>query len=56
MPPYSPDPSPIEMVFAMLTADLRAAARIMGDLWQAISSNSALYSPEECSYYFAAAG
>ena len=46
LPPYSPDPSPIDMVFAMLTADL----------WQAISSTFALFSPEECSYYSVAAG
>ena len=57
LPPYSPDLNPIEMAFAKLKAHLRAAAaRTIDDLWKAIGSICALFSPEECSNYFEAAG
>jgi len=57
LPPYSPDLNPIEMAFAKLKAHLRAAAaRTIDDLWKAIGSICALFSPEECSNYFAEAG
>lgn len=57
LPPYSPDLNPIEMAFAKLKAHLRAAAaRTIDDLWQAIGNICALFSPEECSNYFVAAG
>lgn len=57
LPPYSPDLNPIEMAFAKLKAHLRAAAaRTIDDLWKAIGNICALFSPEECSNYFAAAG
>jgi transposase len=57
LPPYSPDLNPIEMAFSKLKAHLRAAAaRTIEDLWKAIGSICALFTPEECSNYFTAAG
>jgi transposase len=57
LPPYSPDLNPIEMAFAKLKALLRAtAARTIENLWKAIGDICRLYSPQECSNYFAAAG
>jgi transposase len=57
LPPYSPDLNPIEMAFSKLKAHLRAkAARTIDDLWKAIGNICALFSPEECSNYFNAAG
>jgi transposase len=57
LPPYSPDLNPIEMAFSKLKARLRAtAARTIDDLWKAIGSICTLFSPQECSNYFAAAG
>lgn len=56
LPPYSPDLNPIEMAFSKLKARLRkTAARTIDDLWKAIGSICALFSPEECSNYFTAA-
>ncbi len=57
LPPYSPDLNPIEMAFSKLKAHLRAiAARTIDDLWRAIGNICALFTPQECSNYFAAAG
>lgn len=57
LPPYSPDLNPIEMAFSKLKAHLRAtAARTIDHLWKAIGDICRLYSPEECSNYFKAAG
>lgn len=57
LPPYSPDLNPIEMAFSKLKALLRAmAARTIDELWKAIGNICSLYSPEECSNYFCAAG
>jgi transposase len=57
LPPYSPDLNPIEMAFSKLKAHLRAAAaRTIDDLWKAIGSICALFTPEECSNYFLTAG
>ena len=57
LPPYSPDLNPIEMAFSKLKAHNRtAAARTIDDLWKAIGSICALFSPEECSNYFTATG
>ncbi len=57
LPPYSPDLNPIEMAFAKLKAHLRAtAARTIDDLWKAIGNICRMFSPEECSNYFSAAG
>ena len=57
LPPYSPDLNPIEMAFSKLKAHLRAtAARTIDDLWKAIGNICKLFSPEECSNYFNAAG
>jgi hypothetical protein len=45
------------MAFAKLKAHLRAtAARTIDELWRAIGSICKLFSPEECSNYFTAAG
>jgi transposase len=57
LPPYSPDFNPIEMAFSKLKAHLRKAAeRTIQGLWDAIGRIVDLYSPQECSNYFAAAG
>ena len=57
LPPYSPDFNPIEMAFSKLKAHLRKAAeRTIHGLWNAIGRIVDLYSPQECSNYFAAAG
>ncbi len=57
LPPYSPDLNPIEMAFSKLKARLRAAAaRTIDELWKAIGSICALFTPEECSNYFSVAG
>ena len=57
LPAYSPDLNPIEMAFSKLKAHLRkAAARTIADLEKAIGSICTLFTPEECSNYFKAAG
>ena len=57
LPPYSPDLNPIEMAFSKLKAHLRKiAARTIDDLCKAIGDICALFTPEECSNYFQAAG
>jgi transposase len=57
LPPYSPDLNPIEQVFAKLKAILRSiAARTVDDLWSAIGTALAAFSPDECANYFANAG
>ena len=57
LPPYSPDLNPIEMAFSKLKAHLRkSAARTIDDLWKAIGSICGLFTPQECSNYFNAAG
>lgn len=57
LPPYSPDLNPIEMAFSKLKALLRkAAARTYDDLWQAAGHVCNLFTEEECSSFFNAAG
>jgi transposase len=57
LPPYSPDLNPIEMAFSKLKAHLRKiAARTINDLWKAIGNICSLFTPEESSNYFKAAG
>ena len=57
LPPYSPDLNPIEMAFSKLKSYLRkTAARTIDDLWKAIGNICALFTTEECSNYFTAAG
>jgi transposase len=57
LPPYSPDLNPIEMAFAKLKAHLRAtSARTIDDLWRSIGNICSMFSPDECSNYFTAAG
>ena len=57
LPPYSPDLNPIEMAFSKIKAHLRStAARTIDDLCKAIGNICALFTPEECSNYFTAAG
>ena len=57
LPPYSPDLNPIEQVFAKLKALLRkTAARTVGSLWDAVGQLLLLFTPRECSNYFANAG
>ena len=57
LPPYSPDLNPIEMAFSKLKAHLRKIkARTIDDLWKAIGNICKLFTKEECSNYFNAAG
>jgi transposase len=57
LPPYSPDFNPIENAFAKLKALLRKAAqRTIDALWTAIGAIIDLFTPAECTNYFAAAG
>ena len=57
LPPYSPDFNPIEQAFSKLKAHLRKAAeRTIHGLWDAIGRILDLYSPQECTNYFANAG
>ena len=57
LPPYSPDFNPIEMAFSKLKALLRKAAeRTVEGLLAAIGRLVDVFTPEECSNYFAAAG
>ncbi len=57
LPPYSPDLNPIEMAFSKLKSYLRkTAARTIDDLWKAIGNICLLFTEEECSNYFNAAG
>ena len=55
--PYSPDLNPIEMAFSKLKSWLRkTAARTIDELWKAIGNICSLFTEEECSNYFIAAG
>jgi transposase len=57
LPPYSPDLNPIEMAFSKLKSWLRkTAARTIDELWKAIGNICSLFTEEECSNYFIAAG
>ena len=57
LPPYSPDFNPIEMAFAKLKAlPRKAAERSVEGLWSAIGRLVDVFTPQECSNYFAAAG
>jgi transposase len=57
IPPYSPDFNPIENAFAKLKALLRKAAeRTVKGLWSAIGCLIDLFTPKQCTNYFAAAG
>ena len=56
LPPYSPDFNPIENAFAKLKALLlKAAARSIDDLWNAIRNALPTLSQCECENYFTAA-
>ena len=57
LPQYSPDLNPIEMAFSKLKAHLRAAsARTFETLFVALRDICALFTQQECSNFFAAAG
>ncbi len=57
LPPYSPDLNPIEMAFSKLKAHLKAiAAKTITELEAAIANICRLFTPEECSNFFKAAG
>jgi len=52
LPPYSPDLNPIEMVFAKMKAQLRAAAiRTVEALWRALGTIADALTPAECVNY-----
>lgn len=57
LPPYSPDPNPIEQAFSKLKAHLRkAGARTFTELFGALGRMCDLFTPDECRNYFRAAG
>jgi transposase len=57
LPPYSPDLNPIEKLFSKLKALLRKAAlRTVDELWAHIGKLLELFTPEECTNYFASSG
>jgi len=57
LPPYSPDLNPIEQAFAKLKAHLRKAQeRSIDALWQRIGKLLDLFTPAECTNFFANAG
>jgi transposase len=57
LPPYSPDLSPIELMFAKLKALLRKAAqRTVDDLWNCLGQALECFSPDECRAFFRHAG
>ncbi|GAB3439019.1 hypothetical protein GCM10027396_04080 [Insolitispirillum peregrinum] len=54
LPPYSPDPNPIELAFAKLKSMLRKAeARTISSLRDAIGKLIDIFPPEECANFFA---
>lgn len=57
LPPYSPDPNPIEQVFAKLKHMLRdAAERTIEATWRRIGTSLDRFTPQECANYLANAG
>jgi len=57
LPPYSPDLNAIEKMFSKLKALLRKAAkRTVESLWIKIGTVLDLFTPHECSNYFASCG
>ena len=57
LPPYSPNFNPIEQAFSKLKAHLhKAAERTIHGLWNAIGRILDLFTPQECTNYFANAG
>ncbi len=57
LPPYSPDPNPIEQVFAKLKHLLRKAAeRTHEATWRRIGSLINTFPPQECANYLTNAG
>lgn len=57
LPPYSPDLNPIEMAFSKLKALIRkAAARSYQELWQTAGQVCDLFTKQECTNFFKAAG
>ena len=57
LPPYSPDPDPIEQVFAKLKHLLRKAAeRTVEATWKRIGALLDCFLPNECQAYLANAG
>ena len=57
LPPYSPDLTPIEQVFAKLKTLLRhAAARTVEATWRRLGTLLHPFGPEECGQYFTHAG
>ena len=57
LPPYSPDLNPIEMAFSKLKTLIRkAAARTYQTLWKQVGRVCDLFTKQECSNYFKAAG
>jgi len=57
LPPYSPDLTPIEMLFSKLKTLLRKAERRTRDaLWRNISDLIDAFTPDECANYIRHAG
>ena len=57
LPPYSPDPNPIEQMLAKLEHMLRdAAERTVETTWRRIGALPERFTPRECSNYVVSAG
>jgi len=57
LPPYSPGLNPVEMAFSKLKTLIRkAAARTYQALWKQVGQVCDLFTSQECSNYFRAAG
>ncbi len=57
LPPYGPDPNPIEMTFAKLKTPVRKAEeRTVEACWKRVGKVLKTFSPSECSNYLRHAG
>ena len=57
LPPYSPDLNPIELAFSKLKAHMkRLALRTVDELWRGVGTILDLFSKQECTNFFKAAG
>ena len=56
LPPCSPDPNPIEQVFAKLKTLRKAAERTVEATWQRIGALLNGFTPQDCANYIRNAG
>jgi len=57
LPPYSPDPNPIEFAFSKLKSLLRkVAARTVRSLWKTVGNSLRAFTSDQCQNFFKATG